>query len=112
MEDVFHEAGHTRSKADYYLQHLFLKIMVHELTGQHAPSFGENIKQSPSAYDEKTLYSNGYSPPSAVKYIKRHSSRVDEEESSLPSDFSDFLKMVRHIILYFPLLTILALEQS
>ncbi|KAJ7597984.1 cora-like Mg2+ transporter protein-domain-containing protein [Mycena floridula] len=31
LEDVFHARSQTRSKADYYKQHLFLRVLVHEL---------------------------------------------------------------------------------
>ncbi|KAJ6606613.1 magnesium transporter [Mycena vulgaris] len=31
LEDVLHEQGHNQSKADYYRQHLFLRILCHSL---------------------------------------------------------------------------------
>ncbi|KAG7452072.1 magnesium transporter [Guyanagaster necrorhizus] len=31
LEDVFHTRSQTRSKADYYSKHLFLRILVHEI---------------------------------------------------------------------------------
>lgn len=31
LEDVFHEHSGNRSKADYYTQHLFLRVLAHEL---------------------------------------------------------------------------------
>ncbi|KAI0321257.1 hypothetical protein OF83DRAFT_1168596 [Amylostereum chailletii] len=51
LEDVLHQRGHARSKADYYHQHLFLRVLCHTLgsaptqdpvLGNSAPS------QSPS----------------------------------------------------------------
>ncbi|PFH49792.1 hypothetical protein AMATHDRAFT_48399 [Amanita thiersii Skay4041] len=34
LEDVFHTRSQTRSKADYYMKHLFLRVLCHELNGQ------------------------------------------------------------------------------
>ncbi|KAI9067178.1 hypothetical protein FKP32DRAFT_1588815 [Trametes sanguinea] len=31
LEDVLHQRGHARSKADYYPQHLFLRVLCHSL---------------------------------------------------------------------------------
>ncbi|KAI0673968.1 hypothetical protein C8Q78DRAFT_663457 [Trametes maxima] len=33
LEDVLHQRGHARSKADYYPQHLFLRVLCHSLGG-------------------------------------------------------------------------------
>ncbi|KAI0640257.1 hypothetical protein C8Q77DRAFT_1153132 [Trametes polyzona] len=32
LEDVLHQRGHARSKADYYPQHLFLRVLCHSLS--------------------------------------------------------------------------------
>jgi hypothetical protein len=34
LEDVLHQHAHARSKADYYNQHLFLRILCHALTSR------------------------------------------------------------------------------
>ncbi|KAI0658336.1 hypothetical protein C8Q70DRAFT_189962 [Cubamyces menziesii] len=34
LEDVLHQRGHARSKADYYPQHLFLRILCHSLSNE------------------------------------------------------------------------------
>lgn len=31
LEDVLHQRGHARSKADYYNNHLFLRVLCHAL---------------------------------------------------------------------------------
>lgn len=31
LEDILHEQGHNHSKADYYTEHLFLRILCHSL---------------------------------------------------------------------------------
>ncbi|KAJ6577447.1 magnesium transporter [Mycena capillaripes] len=37
LEDVFHTRSQNRSKADYYLKHLFLRVLCHELTDSDEP---------------------------------------------------------------------------
>ncbi|KAF8987490.1 hypothetical protein BDQ17DRAFT_1393525 [Cyathus striatus] len=37
LEDVFHGHSRTRSKADYYTRHLFLRVLCHELGGPDEP---------------------------------------------------------------------------
>ncbi|KAF8915014.1 hypothetical protein CPB85DRAFT_1454173 [Mucidula mucida] len=37
LEDVFHARSQTRSKADYYAKHLFLRVVVHELGDPDEP---------------------------------------------------------------------------
>ncbi|TBU21452.1 hypothetical protein BD311DRAFT_734402 [Dichomitus squalens] len=39
LEDVLHQRGHPRSKADYYPQHLFVRILVHTLASSASSSF-------------------------------------------------------------------------
>ncbi|KAI0829056.1 hypothetical protein BC628DRAFT_1315896 [Trametes gibbosa] len=34
LEDLLHQRGHARSKADYYPQHLFLRVLCHSLTNE------------------------------------------------------------------------------
>ncbi|KAI0327693.1 hypothetical protein GY45DRAFT_1283295 [Cubamyces sp. BRFM 1775] len=34
LEDVLHQRGHARSKADYYPQHLFLRVLCHTLSNE------------------------------------------------------------------------------
>ncbi|TFK56413.1 hypothetical protein OE88DRAFT_1649687 [Heliocybe sulcata] len=38
LEDVLHQRGHARSKADYYPQHLFLRILSHSLASDEEPA--------------------------------------------------------------------------
>ncbi|KAG6884670.1 hypothetical protein C0993_009159 [Termitomyces sp. T159_Od127] len=38
LEDIFHTRSQTRSKADYYNQHLFLRVLCHELGQEDAPA--------------------------------------------------------------------------
>ncbi|RXW17592.1 hypothetical protein EST38_g8261 [Candolleomyces aberdarensis] len=44
LEDILHESGHNHSKADYYPNHLFLRILCHTL---EAPEFPEMKRLSP-----------------------------------------------------------------
>ncbi|KAL4250316.1 CorA metal ion transporter (MIT) family protein [Abortiporus biennis] len=37
LEDVLHQRGHARSKADYYHKHLFLRVLCHSLTNEEEP---------------------------------------------------------------------------
>lgn len=88
LEDVLHNRGHARSKADYYTKHLFLRLLCHTLAGEDEASTGgtppgsvTNLPRSNSpipmdedeeeefgkgaeddvygADDEKTVYGNG-----------------------------------------------------
>ena len=102
MEDIFHASRHTRSKADYYHQHLFLKILVHELknTEQAEHRFGEGIPRSTSPLpfdDEKTLHASRQS--STRK--KLDSINKDEEDrlsaNSLMAQFNESMDLVRSI---------------
>ncbi|KAI0352284.1 hypothetical protein OH77DRAFT_812592 [Trametes cingulata] len=63
LEDVLHQRGHARSKADYYPQHLFLRVLCHSLANDDdtgAPTFAHlprsespmNIEDSDSDDDE------------------------------------------------------------
>jgi hypothetical protein len=51
LEDVLHEQGHNHSKADYYHEHLFIRILSHTLM-QNSDKFTSNptpdAKQNPS----------------------------------------------------------------
>ncbi|KAF5352613.1 hypothetical protein D9756_006198 [Leucocoprinus leucothites] len=61
LEDIFHQTGHTRSKADYYLKHLFLRVLCHELGELNAED--ENVftardaprSSSPEPMEKSTL---------------------------------------------------------
>jgi Mg2+ and Co2+ transporter CorA len=37
LEDVLHQRGHARSKVDYYLQHLFVRVLCHSLADPNDP---------------------------------------------------------------------------
>lgn len=55
LEDVFHARSQTRSKADYYSKHLFLRVMAHELGDpneppeptNNSPAFGSTLTDLP-----------------------------------------------------------------
>ncbi|KAG1813918.1 uncharacterized protein BJ212DRAFT_383571 [Suillus subaureus] len=38
LEDVLHKCGHTRSKTDYYSQHLFIHVLSHTLASSSSPN--------------------------------------------------------------------------
>lgn len=38
LEDVLHKRGHTRSKTDYYSQHLFIHVLSHTLASSSSPN--------------------------------------------------------------------------
>ncbi|KAJ6468376.1 magnesium transporter [Mycena sanguinolenta] len=50
LEDVFHTRSQTRSKADYYNQHLFLRVLCHELSDEES-SFVSSAAQGSTLTD-------------------------------------------------------------
>ena len=49
LEDVLHQRGHARSKADYYPQHLFIRVLIHTLaTDDDAASSISHLPRSES----------------------------------------------------------------
>lgn len=79
LEDVLHQRGHARSKADYYTQHLFLRILSHSLASDDEvvsstftdfPRSASPVDMEPSDHkyrdsersteedDERTVYGN------------------------------------------------------
>ncbi|KAI6015631.1 hypothetical protein EDC04DRAFT_2903730 [Pisolithus marmoratus] len=44
IEDVLHRRGHQRSKADYYLKHLFIQVLSHTLYDPDAPEAHEAFR--------------------------------------------------------------------
>ncbi|KAJ7599344.1 hypothetical protein C8J56DRAFT_916485 [Mycena floridula] len=97
LEDIFHAPGHTRSKADYYSKHLFLRILCHQLTDSETPSSAyPDIPRSSSplpysddkmADDDKTVYgSMPTSRQSTMRNRKRkpyRSNAVEDLEGQL-----------------------------
>ena len=62
LEDVLHQRGHARSKADYYAQHLFLRVLCHTLSSERtedASSFLSALRNSsgsaPPPYSDSIL---------------------------------------------------------
>ncbi|KAJ3563082.1 hypothetical protein NP233_g9173 [Leucocoprinus birnbaumii] len=47
LEDIFHQSGHVRSKADYYARHLFLRVLCHEISEHDKDD--ENVVIPPGA---------------------------------------------------------------
>lgn len=114
LEDVFHTRSQTRSKADYYNKHLFLRILCHELGDPDAEpktesaAFGSTLTDAPRSSsplpfedgegyemmekDDKTLF--GSFPNSAKSTMRRRGGKQNEkglEEGMLkkaPSMFS------------------------
>ncbi|EJF56391.1 hypothetical protein DICSQDRAFT_174966 [Dichomitus squalens LYAD-421 SS1] len=52
LEDVLHQRGHPRSKADYYPQHLFVRVLVHTLASAAA-------EVDDRASDDTAVFSRG-----------------------------------------------------
>ncbi|KAJ7771826.1 hypothetical protein B0H16DRAFT_1514877 [Mycena metata] len=44
LEDILHEQGHNQSKADYYRQHLFLRVLCHSLPTEGDRNSGPDTK--------------------------------------------------------------------
>lgn len=63
LEDILHHPNRVRSKADYYPQHLFLRIISHTLAKEEDQSktYVHDIprSESPEPMDEKTDFSTG-----------------------------------------------------
>ncbi|CAK5278332.1 unnamed protein product [Mycena citricolor] len=51
LEDVFVTRSQTRSKADYYVKHLFLRILCHELVDDSSPSSSASAAQGSTLTD-------------------------------------------------------------
>lgn len=68
IEDLLHQRGHARSKADYYPKHLFIRVLCHTLGSS---SRGESATGSPAAW----------SSPAAITGLPRSSSpqRLDDK---------------------------------
>ncbi|KAJ7168070.1 magnesium transporter [Mycena crocata] len=75
LEDVLHEQGHNHSKADYYQQHLFLRVLCHSL---------------PSAED----HNSGPDPTSEFPGASLHHAPPNDLEKTVgrkePGDSADF----------------------
>ncbi|KAF7359434.1 CorA-like protein [Mycena sanguinolenta] len=44
LEDILHEQGHNQSKADYYRQHLFLRVLCHSIPTEQDRNAGPDPK--------------------------------------------------------------------
>jgi hypothetical protein len=65
LEDVLNGNPHTRSKADYYPRHLFLRVLCHELATDDEPTFIGVQSQAPDGMDdEEDLYDEDISDES------------------------------------------------
>ncbi|KAH6911137.1 hypothetical protein BKA70DRAFT_1099837 [Coprinopsis sp. MPI-PUGE-AT-0042] len=52
LEDILHESGHNHSKADYYPEHLFVRILNHTLAPDYEDEDDENGDYSPNPLDQ------------------------------------------------------------
>lgn len=72
LEDILHHPNRVRSKADYYPQHLFLRILSHTLAKEedNSKTYVHDIprSESPEPIDEKTDFSTGGSKSSNEGY--------------------------------------------
>ncbi|KAL0951824.1 hypothetical protein HGRIS_008490 [Hohenbuehelia grisea] len=87
LEDVLQEQGHNHSKADYYPNHLFLRILCHSLASDEGESpsdtaFSETM--STSALIDAVPFARAGSPASM------HSSEYPEEGKNDPQKRSRF----------------------
>ena len=58
LEDVLHQRGHARSKADYYQRHLFLRVLCHSLSDEETDPLATSVthlprSDSPEPMDEE-----------------------------------------------------------
>lgn len=68
LEDILHERGHTHSKADYYPNHLFIRILCHSLDqASDTPSISTPITIS-AASDNSSQHPNEVHPYPDVAY--------------------------------------------
>ncbi|EGN93721.1 hypothetical protein SERLA73DRAFT_63839 [Serpula lacrymans var. lacrymans S7.3] len=49
LEDVLHQRGHSRSKSDYYTQHLFIRVLSHTLGGDDEDNTSKFIPEEVAA---------------------------------------------------------------
>ncbi|KAJ6500379.1 magnesium transporter [Mycena sanguinolenta] len=53
LEDILHEQGHNQSKADYYRQHLFLRVLCHSIPTKQDRDAGPDPKSEyPGSWDK------------------------------------------------------------
>ncbi|KAN0135635.1 hypothetical protein V8E53_006526 [Lactarius tabidus] len=76
IEDLLHRRGHSRSKADYYPKHLFIRVLCHTLGSSTRAS--ESVTNSPAAW----------SSPAAITGLPRSSSphRFDDKLGIIHGD--------------------------
>ncbi|KAJ7470404.1 hypothetical protein FB451DRAFT_1037977 [Mycena latifolia] len=54
LEDILQEQGHNHSKADYYRQHLFLRVLCHSLPTEEDHNSGpEAVSEYPRSHDQQ-----------------------------------------------------------
>lgn len=104
LEDIFHQTGHTRSKADYYLKHLFLRVLCHELgelnaedenvfTARDAPRSSSPEPMEKSVMDdEKTLHETISSVP------QPHAPPRKRRRNILPFHREDVMNASNHLL--------------
>ncbi|CDO77265.1 hypothetical protein BN946_scf184753.g15 [Trametes cinnabarina] len=56
LEDVLHQRGHARSKADYYPQHLFLRVLCHSLGSEEDSKGATSISHLPRSESPVNIF--------------------------------------------------------
>ncbi|KNZ76336.1 Magnesium transport protein CorA [Termitomyces sp. J132] len=62
LEDIFHTRSQTRSKADYYTKHLFLRVLCHQLGQKDGPV----VHTESIAFDSMLMHGPRSDSPSAM----------------------------------------------
>ncbi|KAJ6513781.1 hypothetical protein C8R47DRAFT_1091816 [Mycena vitilis] len=89
LEDILHEQGHNQSKADYYQQHLFLRVLCHSIPTEEDRTLGP---------DQRSEFPNSYGPPRLD--LEKSIATVDNHQpkNRIFSGLSGFRLAVRTII--------------
>jgi hypothetical protein len=92
LEDLLHQSNRSRSKADYYAQHLYLRVLSHILgPSEDAASTTEllsNINTLPSWSSRANTLTNmpRSASPISLDGDEKRDGDVDEEQPDVPYD--------------------------
>ena len=79
LEDIFHTRSQTRSKADYYTKHLFLRVLCHELGQNDGPAIASPESM---AFDSMLMHNSRSDSPSAMSELDISEKEAMREEDN------------------------------
>lgn len=82
LEDVLHKRGHTRSKTDYYSQHLFIHVLSHTLASSSSPnSYTPGDEDSPRSSSPGPMTPGDYPKKEHFRDNDVHAEAGDEDRT-------------------------------